>query len=125
MLSHLEIVAGICEFRPRGESSLVEAVELINRAIDYCRERRIAKLLVNTTGLVGVAIPSLIDRFLMAEEWAHKAQGMVVVVLIVLPEYIHPEKFGVRVARDFGLTVDVYPSETDALEWLARMADPI
>lgn len=123
MLDHLDIVAGICQFRPRGESSLVEAVGLINRAIAYCRDRRIGKLLVNATGLVGVAIPSLIDRFLLAEEWAQEAQGTVVVVLIVHPEYIHPEKFGVKVAKDFGLTLNVYPSETDALEWLSSVAD--
>lgn len=119
---HLDIVEGICQFRPRGESSLVEAVELIDRAIAYCRDRRLAKLLVNATGLDGVAVPSLIDRFLAVEEWARAANGMVVVVLVVRPEYIHPEKFGVKVARDFGLMTDVYTSEIDALKWLSAIA---
>ena len=116
---------GICQFRPRGECSLVEAVELINRAIAYCRDQRVAKLLVNGTGLVGVSVPSLVDRFLMVEEWAQKAKGMVVVVLVIQAEYIHPEKFGVKVAADFGLMADVYTSETDALKWLLGVANPI
>lgn len=124
MLEHLEVVEGICQARPRGECSLVEAVDLINRAIAYCRDQRVAKLLVNGTSLVGLPIPSLVDRFLMVEEWAQKAKGMVVVVLVVQPEYIHPEKFGVKVAADFGLMADVYSSETDALEWLLSVAGP-
>ena len=125
MLEHLAVIEGICQFRPRGECSLAGAVDLINSAIAYCREQRVAKLLVNGTGLVGVSVPSLIDRFLMVEEWAQKAKGMVVVVLVIQAEYIHPEKFGVKVAADFGLIADVYTSETDALEWLLSAANPI
>src|SRR5262245_34824874 len=102
MLEFLQIREGVCEFRPQQECSLVEAVDLINHAIAYCRDRNIAKLLVDATGLIGVPIPSLIDRFLMAEEWAQEARGTVV-VLVVHPEYIHPQKFGVRVAAHFGL----------------------
>ena len=120
MLKHLEVVDGICEVRPRGECSLVEAVETVTSAIAYCRDRGIPKLLVDGTGLVGVPIPSLVDRFLMVEEWAQEAQSMVVVALVVPAEYIHPQKFGIRVAADFGLVADVYTSETDALRWLAR-----
>jgi len=124
MLEHLEVVEGICQSRPRGECSLVEAVDLINRAIAYCRDQHITKLLVSGAGLVGLPVPSLVDRFLMVEEWAQKAKGMVVVVLVVQPEYIHPEKFGVKVAADFGLMADVYSSETDALEWLLSVTSP-
>lgn len=125
MLEHLAVIEGICQFRPRGDCSLVEAVDLINRAIAYCRDQRVSKLLVNGTGLVGVPIPSLIDRFLMVEEWAQKAKSMVVVVLVIQAEYIHPERFGVKVAADFGLVADVYTSETDALKWLLSVANPI
>jgi len=119
---HLEVVEGICRFHPRGECSLVEAVDLIGSAIGYCRTRRIAKLLVNGTGLVGMSVPSLIERFLMVEDWAQKGKGLVVVALVVDAKYIHPEKFGVKVAADFGLVGDVFDSEPDALEWLTSAA---
>jgi len=121
---HLEVINGVCQSRPRGECSLIEAVELINVAIAYCRERNIAKLLVNGTDLVGVPIPTLVDRFLMVEEWAQKAEGMVVVALVARAEYIHPQKFGIKVAADFGLTADVYTSEIHALAWLSSVDDP-
>jgi hypothetical protein len=122
MLEHLEVIDGVCRFRPRGECSLVEAVELINRAIVYCRDRNIARLFADITGLVGVSVPSLVDRFLLAEDWAHEARGMVVVALVVHVEFIHPEKFGARVARDLGLKMDIFSSETDALKWLLSEA---
>jgi len=121
---HLEIVEGICRFHPRGECSLVEAVELIGSAIGYCRNRQIDRLLVNGTGLVGVSVPTLVDRFLMIEEWAQKANSFVKVVLVIDAMYIHPAKFGVRVASDFGLICDVYDSEPSALKWLSSAEPP-
>jgi len=79
---------------------------------------------VDGRGLTGIPIPSLVDRFLIAEEWAEEAKGMVIVALIVHAQYIHPEKFGVRVARDFGLMLDVFTAEQDALQWLSSASDP-
>ena len=114
-----EVSEGICRFRPRGECSLIEAVELVTSSIAYCRTQRISKLLVDATGLVGLPIPSLVDRFLMVEEWAHEGQGLVVAALLVHAEYIHPEKFGVRVAADLGLIADVFTAEEDAMKWLS------
>ena len=123
MLEHMEVGEGICQFRPCGECSLVDAVDLITGAIAYCRDQSIDKLLVDVTGLVGVAIPSLVDRFLMVEEWAREGKGVVVVAMVARAEYIHPKKFGVKVAADFGLVLDVYTSETDAFRWLSSGLD--
>ena len=119
--SNLELTAGICEFRPRGTCTLVEAVDIIRRAVGYCRHRAVGKLLVDGRGLSGIPVPTLIDRFLMAEDWAEEAKGMVVVSLVVHDEYIHPEKFGVKVAAAFGLTLDVFNSEAEAIKWLSSV----
>jgi hypothetical protein len=110
---------GVCRAHPHGACSLVEAVDLVQQAIDHCRRRRVARLLFDGRDLMGVPVPTLVDRFLMVEEWARVAQGMVIVALVVHGEYIHPQKFGVVVAADFGLTCDVYTSEEEALRWLA------
>ena len=80
---YVDVSDGICRFRPRGDCSLVEAVDLITRAIAYCRERSVKRLLVNATGLTGVPIPSLVDRFLMMEELEQEWQGLVLGVLVV------------------------------------------
>jgi hypothetical protein len=120
---HLDVVGDIGRFRPRGRCTLVDAVDRITVAVAFCRERRVGKLLVDATGLVGVAIPSLIDRFLMVEDRALEGRGLVAVAMVVHPEYIHPKKFGVKVAADFGLMLDVHTTEADAIEWLSRTAD--
>lgn len=113
---------GIAIARPEGPATLVEAVELMRQAIAHCRERHIKRLLFNSTGLTGVAMPSLVDRFLMVEEWAHTAKGMVRVALVTQPERIHPEKFGVTLAHELGLAGDVFTTEAPALRWLASSA---
>ena len=77
MPAFVEVREGLCQFRPKGEYSLIETVELITRVIAYCREGGVRKLLINATGLIGVPVPSLVDRFLMVEEWAHEAKGTV------------------------------------------------
>lgn len=120
-LAPLEVVNAVATYRPRGDYSLVEAVELVSNAIAYCRDGGIAKLMIDGTGLIGISIPTLVDRFLMVEEWAQESGGTVVVVLVTLPEYIHPERFGVKVAAHFGLACDVYTSEEAAWKWLQEI----
>ena len=120
----LEVRKGICHYAPCGECTLVEAVALVTSAIACCRNQGVARLLVDVTGIAGISIPTLVDRFLMMEEWAQEAKGRVVVALVARPEHIHPQKFGVAVARDLGMMADVFTSERDALKWLASHSDP-
>jgi len=112
---------GICRFRFRGECNLAEATALVREALAYCREQGLSKLFVDGTALIGVPIPSLIDRFLMVEEWAQEASGVIVMVLVVQPQYIEARKFGVKVANDLGFKANVFPGEAEALAWLASV----
>ena len=110
---------GLGVFRPVGGCTLVEIVEVIRQAIGRSRAHHLRGLLISARGAYGFPIPSLIDRFLAVEEWAEEADGMLAVGLVVHPQYIHPQKFGVKVASDFGLTMDVFTSEVNARAWLA------
>ena len=120
----LENSNGLWTYRPCGKHSLVEAVALVSSAISYCRESGVTRLLVDVTDLADLPIPTLVDRFLMVEEWAQLSNGVVVVAMVVPTEYIHPHKFGVKVALDFGLICDVYTSVEDASKWLLEGANP-
>jgi hypothetical protein len=115
---HMEVLDEYCRFSPRGVVSLVEAVALVTRAIAFCRDQKIPKLLVDVTVLTGFSTPNLVDRYLMVEEWAREGTGTVIVSMVAAPEHIHAEKFGVKVAADHGLTGNVFTSEREALEWL-------
>lgn len=124
-MSNLEALTfsdGLATFRPQGRHSLVAAVDLVSSAIARCRERGTRMLLVDTTGFEGLPVPTLLDRFLMVEDWAAEATGLVAVAMVARPEYIHPRKFGVTVARHLGLVCDVYASEAEASAWLAAIA---
>lgn len=122
MIDSLEILNGLGIYRPRGKYSLVDAVDLVSRAIAYCRETGVRMLLVDATGFIDLPVPTLVDRFLMVEDWAQEARGTVVVAMVAPPEYIHPRKFGVKVALHFGLICDVHSSEEDASTWLMETA---
>ena len=111
-------------YRPHGQCSLCEVAELVRNAVEYCRHRGVTRLLVNVTGLTGFAIPTLVDRFLLAEELAQVAQKEVALALVVQEEYIHPQKFGVAVAARFGFKLEVFSSENDALIWISSLAKP-
>lgn len=115
---------GLACLRPQGHSDLTTIVDGIADAIGDCRHRGITKLLVNTTGATGVAIPSLVDRFLAVEEWATIADGLVVVAMVARAEYIDPGRFGLKVAAHFGLMANVFVDEADALAWLADADAP-
>ena len=119
MLEHFSLVEGIACFRPVGKHTLVSIVDAVNHAIAQCRELRIGRLLVVTHKVTGVSPPTLIDRFLAVEDWAHAAKGQVVIGFAMSAVHIHPQKFGVKVAASFGLTIDVFESEAEALAWLA------
>jgi hypothetical protein len=118
----LEVRNGIRTYRPFGKYSLVEAVDLVSAAIAYCRDQEAKLLLVNVSGLIGLPIPTLVDRFLMVEDWAQQANATVIVAMVAPAEYIHPHKFGVKVALHFGLVCDVYTSEEEASKWLLKVA---
>ncbi|MFO1395448.1 MAG: hypothetical protein U1F48_00140 [Burkholderiales bacterium] len=122
-LDSLTFHDGAGTLRPRGACSLVEAVDLVSAAIERCREKGVQRLLVDATGLEGLPIPTLLDRFLMVEDWAAQAGGRVAVALVAQPEYIHPRKFGVTVARHLGLVCDIYDSEREAEAWLFAATD--
>jgi len=109
---------GTCVYRLHGKHSLVEAVDLISRAIAECRRSGARRLMIDVTGVEELPVPTLVDRFLMVEDWAQAAQGMVVVAMVTHPRYIHPRKFGVTVAAHLGLTCDVFTSRDAASKWL-------
>lgn len=62
--------------------------------------------------------PSLVDRQRMVRQWADAADGRLRIVVVARPEFIDPERFGVTVAANFGLTVQVFEREEDAVAWL-------
>jgi hypothetical protein len=120
---YLEVTESRCRVFHPNTVSMVESVELMTRAIAFCRDQKIRKLLVDASGLTQLSPPTLVDRFLMVEDWARAASGMVIVAMVWPPKLIHPQKFGIRVAADLGLRGDVFTSKDEATAWLLAQTD--
>ena len=113
-----ELFDGLAVFRPRGQLSLTDVMRLVKSAIAAAREQRLSKLIVVGTEIDGLESPSIAARHFMAREWAEAAQGVVRLAVVIEAEMIDPHKFGVAVARNFGMTSDVFDSEAEAIAWL-------
>ena len=117
-----ERVEGVAIFRPVGTCTLLQARQWVATAIADAKEQGIGKLLVVTTGLTGFESPSIAERHQAAREWADAAGGQVIVAMVVRPELIDPDKFGVVAASNFGLVGNVFHTEAEAMTWLRESA---
>jgi hypothetical protein len=105
-------------FRPAGRVSFDDAVALIRRAIDAACASGTRELLVDTRGLTGFASPDTFERFLAAVQWAEGGAGRLRLSMVARPEMIDPDRFGVLVAANRGLTSNIFTGEDDARAWL-------
>ena len=115
---HFEIGEGHAIHRPEGHVSFHEAGELLSQAIVYCRENGIRRLLIDTTKLTGFGAIGTAERFAIGETLSRAAMAAVKVAMVVRPELLDPELFGVTVARNRGLFTSAFSSEPEALKWL-------
>lgn len=117
-LTYFKLLDDHAEYRPIGEISLAEGVQLIESAIAFAREQQVRKLLVDTLGLTGDRPPSVTARYLFVRQWADAAQGVVQVAVVTSQRMIDPQQFGRIVASNAGFSFNVFINEEDALVWL-------
>ena len=113
-----EIAEGYAIYRPIANVSLPEAISLVSQAITFAKNSQIRRLLVDSTKLTGFDSIGTVDRYKMAEEFADAGKFSVRLALVARAELIDPQRFGITVARNRGLDVDVFTSEAKALAWL-------
>ena len=106
------------EYRPVGEYTFDEAVDMIDAAIAHCKAKDIRCLLVDIRGVSGFPPPSTIQRFQFATKWSSTAASRVAISLIAPPELIDSDHIGVTMASNRGLRSDVFTTEPEALAWL-------
>jgi hypothetical protein len=95
------------------------AVDRFNRQVDAaalaCRQRKLSLLLIDVTRLQ--ADLSTLDRFDIGSHGARVASDLKV-AMFSAPELVDPKKFGVLVARNRGLTIDIFTDRKAAVDWL-------
>jgi hypothetical protein len=105
-------------FRPVGMMSFEQAVELVAEAMRYARSLDLQDLLVNTSGISGFPTPDVFARYSLASKWAESAGASLRVALVARAELIDPQKIGVLMAQNRGVTGDVFSTEAAAIAWL-------
>jgi hypothetical protein len=122
-LSNFEVVAKRAFYRPSGRVSFEQAVDLVAEAMKQARDLDLRSILVNTSGLTGMAPPTIFERHSLAVKWAESAGSRLHVALVARPELIDPQKIGVLMAQNRGASGDVFTSELAAIAWLDSRHD--
>ncbi len=115
---YFKLAEGYAVLRPTGTLTLAEVVEMVTDAISCARAEGARRLLVVLTEVSGMTPPQLTRRYEFIREWARASGGLVRVAIVTTAEMIDPERFGVTVAANAGMTGNVFVDEKAALEWL-------
>ncbi|MBS0210776.1 MAG: hypothetical protein JSS27_17685 [Planctomycetes bacterium] len=115
----VEIVGKRGFYRPAGAMTLEQAVQDCGEAISIACQRRLTELVLDTRQLVGFETPDVFDRFFMVTDWTQIAGGVPIrIAFVARSQHIDRRKFGVTVATNRGLLVDVFADEEAAIAWL-------
>lgn len=121
--AHFEVVGRRGFYRPTGQVSFEQAVDLVAEAIRYARSLGLGSLLVNTKGLTGPAPPNIFARHAAAVKWAESAGSQLPVAVVARPELIDPERIGVVMAQNRGAIGEIFTGEAAAIAWLDARHD--
>jgi len=107
---------GFLEARLWETDSIDRIKEQITEILKACIDRKSRKVFVDFTALGGSW--SLVDRYELGTAGARFAPHVSRVAVLAKPEMIDPEKFGVRVAQNRGLRIELFDDREKAVRWL-------
>jgi len=113
-----EVMEDYSCFRLSGHGSLVDAASRVIEAIKFAKEHGSRRLLIDTTNWTGHESPGTLERYEVASAFSRAAGSALKLAMVVRTEMMDPDKFEVMVAKNQGLSGNVFDSETDALVWL-------
>lgn len=90
--------------------------EVIGSVVQAVSRKGANRLLLNTLAMTGPG-PSFMERYKVGISMLPLPKG-VRVANLVKPEWIDPEKFGLRVAQNRGIDADIFSDLDQALAWL-------
>jgi hypothetical protein len=117
-LAHFEQVGRRGFYRPVGVVTFERAVDMVAESMRFARSLGLTDLLVNTSGLTGFPQPSIFARHALAVRWAEAAGSGLHVAMVARAEVIDPQKIGVLMAQNRGVSGDVFTTEVAAIAWL-------
>lgn len=104
--------------RVSGSVPLEVAMKMAISAIAWCRENNVQKLLVNGLEMHELPVPTVSQRYWFVADSASAAKAAVKVAMVLRPELIDPQRFGMTVAANRNLNANVFTDEAQATAWL-------
>ena len=124
-IENFEVVGKRGFYRPAAKVTFEAGVEMIAGVMRHARALGLESLLVNTLGLTGITPPSIFGRHSLAVQWAEAAGPNLHVALVAREELIDPERIGVVMAQNRGVSGNVFTHEPAAIAWLdSRHSNP-
>jgi len=123
-MEHFEQVGNRGFYRPIGQVTFEQAVDMVADAMRHARSLGLADLVANTTGLTGFPSPSVFARYAMATKWAENSGATLRAALVANAEIVDPQKIGVLMMQNRGGNGDVFNNEASAIAWLDARLPP-
>jgi hypothetical protein len=105
-------------YRPSATVTFEQAVDMVAEGMRHARSLGLTEMVVNTHGLSGFAPPDVFARYSMVGRWTESGGASLCVAMVAKPEFIDPQKIGVIMAQNRGITADVFTTEVAAIAWL-------
>src|SRR5215510_9661375 len=115
---HMEQMPGYRAASFTGMGPPGAAAQRFELIAEHCKRTKKDKLLIDTTGFE-VKV-STVDRFHLGERLGIFARNKIKVAVVSRPEQIDPQKFGVLVAQNRGVSVETFTDFQAAEEWLLK-----
>jgi hypothetical protein len=113
----IELQGGLMLVTARGNLAFDAALRLLKEVCDTAAEKQVNKILVNSLAVVGDL--STLERYnIGVEVAAYIMQRKMNSKLAFVGQPPAIDGFGVRVAQNRGVTVEVFSSQQEALNWL-------
>ncbi len=113
----VELQGGLMSVTARGNLTFDATLRLLKQVCDTAAEKQIKKILVNSLAVDGDL--TTLERYQLGVEIAaYIMQRQKNTRLAFVGQPPQMDGFGVRVAQNRGMTVEVFPSEQEALNWL-------
>jgi len=108
--------ADYLEARLQPTNSPDQILVQFQQLLEHCTHRKPSKVFADLTGISGRF--TTLDRYDLGMFGPRLAPHVGRIAVLGTPEFIDPEKFGVQVAKNRGLDVDVFSDREAALAWL-------
>ena len=107
-------------FRLSGPSQNAATVDALVACVKQAADAGLRRVLVDGTGVEGLHAPETFARYQLGEAVAAVSGAGMWCAVVVRPELIDPDRFGVLVARNRGAYCNVFGSLAEAEAWLAQ-----